>query len=438
MNKISVTIERQKQEKHTLIDKKYVQRSQLNEAVKFLDSDIIKIISGPRRSGKSVFALLMLRDRNFGYLNFDDVDLSGEVDHDELYKEIIHHYPDSKYIFLDEIQNLKDWELFVQMLQRNGYNLIVTGSNSKLLGKELATRLTGRYIPINLMPFSLLEFLKAKNYISSNVNGHDIVQNLDSLKSWNSYDKDLIKHLTDYFIYGGFPEVATTNIESSAYLSTLFDSIILQDVVNRFSIREPAELSSLAKYLLSNLTKEYSFQRLKNTLGFSSVSTVKSYLSYIEETYLLLSLQRYSLKVQEQINAPRKIYSIDNGFVEAYPVTNLDPKGRLLENLVFIELIRQGYKLNSTLFYYKTRNNKEVDFLVKNKKTEYKVEKLFQVAYDVGDDETVKREIKSLLEASEEVDCDQLYIITWNYDQSRVEKRKTIHFIPIWKFLLFN
>ena len=163
---IKNTIIKQKGDRDRLMSLPYVERTQEIRAQKWMSSDLIKVILGPRRAGKSVFALMLLKDQSFAYFNFDDESLPGEekIDLDELLSELKQVYGDTKYIFFDEIQNLPNWELFVNRLHRSGYNLVLTGSNASLLSKELATHLTGRHIPIEILPFSFQEFLKAKSY----------------------------------------------------------------------------------------------------------------------------------------------------------------------------------------------------------------------------------------------------------------------------------
>ena len=160
------TVLKQKQEKERLLSLPYIERTKEKEAKKWLNSDLIKVVLGPRRAGKSVFSLMLLKDQSFAYFNFDDESLPGEekFDLDELMSELRQAYGDTKYVLFDEIQNLPKWELFVNRLHREGYNLVLTGSNARLLSKELATALTGRHIPIQILPFNFTEFLRAKGY----------------------------------------------------------------------------------------------------------------------------------------------------------------------------------------------------------------------------------------------------------------------------------
>ena len=409
-------------EKEKFLSKDYILREKLVFAKKNLETDLIKIITGPRRTGKSVFSILLLKDRNFAYLNFDDENLLKIKNYDEIIKAIFEVYPKSEFIFFDEIQNLKNWELFVNKLHRRGYNLILTGSNAKLLSKELGTVLTGRYIPIEILPFSFKEFLTAKKF-KIKKEYFEMPENKGRI----------LNYLDEYLKNGGFPEVAVKNLDPNDYLETLFDAILFKDVVKRYRVRFPQKIYDLSSYLVSNFSSEFSFTKLKNILGFRSVVTVQNYLRYLEEAYLVFILNRFSFKVKEQIKTPKKIYLIDNSFISAKSFQFSQNFGKLMENLVFTEFLRREYKANKNLFYYKTRNGKEIDFILKKG---MKVEKLVQVCYDANNSETRKRELAALVEASKELNCNNLEIITWEEEKEEKFKNEKIKFIPLWKWLL--
>jgi len=411
-----------KLEKENLISKKYIFREKLNFAKKFIDSDLIKIITGPRRAGKSVASFLLLKEKKFAYLNFDDENLLKVENYDEIIKSIFEVYPESKYLFFDEIQNLKNWEIFVNKLHRRGYNLIITGSNAKLLSKELATSLTGRYIPIEIFPFSFSEFLDAK--------GWEIEKEKVNIPEIQG---KILNYLDEYMRDGGFPEVVVKNLEARTYLETLSNSILFKDVVKRYNLRFSQKIYDLNNYLNSNFSSEFSFSKLKNILDFRSTVTLQNYLSYLEESFLVFILNRFSFKVKEQIKTPKKVYIVDNGFCSYMsPGFSMD-YGKLMENLVFVEIMRRDYKLNKDVFFYKTRNNKEIDFILKKG---INIEKLIQVCYKIEDLRTKERETKALIEASQDLDCDDLLVITWDVEDEEIAKGKKIKFIPIWKWLL--
>lgn len=409
-----------KKEKETLLSKTYVLREKLSFAKNFLETDLIKVITGPRRAGKSVFASLLLKDKDFAYLNFDDENLLKINNSDEIIKGIFEVYGETKFILFDEIQNFKNWELFVNKLQRRGFNLILTGSNAKLLSKELATSLTGRHIPIEILPFSFREFLKAKNFEIKEID-------LPETKG------KILNYLNEYLKNGGFPEVVVKNLEAKTYLDTLADAILLKDVVKRYKVRFSQKIYDLFLYLVSNFTNEFTFTKLKNNLNFNSVNTVQNYLSYLEEAYLIFSLNRFSFKAKEQIKTAKKVYLVDNGFVLAKSFQFSQDLGKLMENLVFGELLKRGLKVNENIFYYQTRNQKEIDFVIKEGT---KIKNLIQVVYQFSDSEIQKREIKSLIEASQELKCDNLTIVTWDTEKEEKIKDKKIKITPFWQWLL--
>jgi predicted AAA+ superfamily ATPase len=242
----------------------------------------------------------------------------------------------------------------------------------------------------------------------------------------------ILNYLSKYTTEGGFPDVVVSNIEAKTYLDTLFDAILLKDVVKRYKVRFPQKLYELAIYLLSNFTGEFSFTRLKNILNFRSVATVENYVNFMEEAYLIITLNRFSYKVQQQSRAPKKIYVIDNGFVLAKAFHFSENFGKLMENIVFIELVQRGYKPNNNIFYYKTKNYREVDFVIKDG---LKIKKLMQVTYKI-DFDSKEREIKSLLEASDELKCGDLIVINRDIEKEEKLGNKIIRFIPLWKWLL--
>lgn len=413
-----------KKEKERYLSGSYVPREQLFLAGKFLRKDIIKVILGTRRSGKSVFAFLLLKERPFAYVNFDDDALLKLENTDELLKGIFEVYPDTDFLFFDEIQNLKNWEMFVNKLHRRGYNLILTGSNSRLLSMEMASALTGRHIPITIYPFRFTEIVAARQMDTGK--NHVAVP---------EHKGRLLRLLDDYLSGGGFPDVVVKKIEEASYLETLFDSVLLKDVVKRHRVRFPQKIVDLSLYLTSHYAGEFSFTKLKNALGFNSVVTLQNYISYLEEAYLVFLLNRFSFKPKEQIKSQKKIYLVDNGFASAKAFQFSPNYGKLMENLVFMELLKKGYKPNQTLFYYKTRNQKEVDFVLKEGRA---VKQLVQVCYQMTDETTYEREIKALVEASDELRCNSLIILSWDREGVRKWKGKTIRTVPLWKWLLIK
>lgn len=414
---------RQKSKKEEILVGKYVERNKDPFGKKWLDSNLIKVVLGPRRAGKSVFSLMLLRDRPFMYFNFDDEVLASMdgIDTDELMKGLHAVYGDVKNLLFDEIQNLPKWELFANRLQREGYNLIVAGSNAQLLSKELATHLTGRHMPIEILPFDFKEFVRAKNY----------VVNPEYSLLPEQHGK-LINLLEEYLFSGGFPEVVVDRADPKDYLAILYDSILFKDVVKRHKVKFASRIGNLGSHLINNFASLHSLRRLQDLLGLKSVTTTERYTAYLEEAYLIFSLHQYSFKSIQRIKSPKRIYVVDNGFVNAKAIQHSPDRGKLMENLVFIELVRRGNRPNLELFYYKTRNGREVDFVIKKG---FRAVGLIQVAYEINPD-VERREVKALVEAGRELEVDDLMILTWDEKREVKKNGLAIQFKPIWEWLL--
>ncbi len=412
---MKTTILNQRAERDELMSRPYQQRHTKYDAEELLQNPLIKLITGPRRVGKSVFALLMLQGKNFAYLNFDDSQLLEKWDEDLVMSALDDVYPGYDFMLLDEVQNLPDWDLWISKLYRRGKNLIITGSNAKMLSREMATVLTGRYLQIEMLPFSLEETMSWKNV-------NPLLE---------EHSAQAIMLTDDYMRNGGYPETIPTRSITKSYLSTLFDSILLKDVAKRHKVRNTTDLYDLATYLLSNFCNPISANDLAVELGLSSVTTTKKYCDYLNEPYLFFYLPRFNNKLKLMNKAPKKVYIVDNGFVQSTAFNLSENLGRLLENQVFVELMRRGHIPGQTLFYYRTRNDKEIDFVTR-KGT--KVERLIQVCYDMTSEKTRKRELDALVEAAEELHCDKLLVIT-NDQQEDIEwKSKTISMIPSYKY----
>jgi len=423
-NKLKEIVSGQKLQKEQLLTFSYINRKMEPFGKKWLDSDLIKVVLGPRRAGKSVFSLMLLKNRSFMYFNFDDEVLSGVggIETDELMKELHAAYGQIKTVLFDEIQNLPRWELFVNRLHRSGYNLVLTGSNAHLLSKELATHLTGRHMPIEILPFDFNEFLLAKKYQM------DLEYSVLPERR-----AEILNLMENYLINGGFPEVAVNNIDPKDYLDVLFDSLLFKDVVKRHRVKFSTQIGNLAAHLISNFANLYTVRKLLGALNLKSATTVEKYINYLEEAYLIFPMLRYSPKSLERIKSPRKVYAVDNGFVTAKAIQHSPDKGRLMENLVFTELVKRGVKPNYELFYYKTRNDREVDFVIKKG---HLVTELIQVCYDMTRSDVEQRETKALFEASDELKVKKLTVLTWD-EKREVEKDGiTIQFRPLWEWLL--
>ncbi len=406
-------ISNQRKERDLLLSRPYLSRHTKYDVEELLVSKQIKLITGPRRTGKSTEALLMLKGKNFAYLNFDDGKLLKAWDDDLVWESLQAVYPSFDYLLLDEVQNLDGWDLWVSKLYRHGINLVITGSNAKLLSSEMATLLTGRYIQIEMLPFSLAEFFAWNHKSLSNLQTEDMALT------------------SDYLHHGGYPETVVARGLTQSYLSTLFDSIVWKDIAKRHNVRNVEDLNNLAMYLVSNFCNPFSANELADELGFPSVATTKKFMGYLREPYLFYYLPRYNNKLKLMKKAPQKVYVVDNGFVEAKAFSVSENLGRLLENQVFIELVRRGYDTEKSLFYYRSRNDKETDFVTRQGSH---VDSLIQVCYDLSSEKTLKREVDSLIECAGELKCSKLLIVTMNEERVIEKNGYEIKVIPVYRF----
>jgi hypothetical protein len=405
----------------------YIERTILPKAKELAKTSLIKVIIGPRRTGKSILSMLLLKDQPFAFLNLDDNYLSDILKETKNYNGLLNImftvYGNVKTILFDEIQNLNGWELFANRLHREGYNVFLTGSNAKLLSRELATHLTGRHFPIEVLPFSFKEYLTAKKY--------ELRPNVEIVGKG-----ELLNHLNKYMVNGGYPEIVINDFNPNDYLSNLFDSVMYKDVISKHKIGLPQKrIINLCSHAINSATKEFSYTSLQDIIEVKSVETVEKYLGFLEESYIIFVLNRFSNSTKKRIKSPKKFYVVDNGFISVKAVRISPDYGKLMENLVFAELLKRGIKPNLDLFYYKTRNNKEVDFVIRKA---INADSLIQVSYDIEDPKTEKRETSALIEASEELNCNNLLLITWDREEIKKINGKEIQYIPLWKWLLYG
>jgi len=402
-------------------EERIIERELLNEAKKYVTSPNALALLGVRRSGKSILSILLSRGKNFCYVNFDDPELEGfpVKEYRGLLEAVYSLKGDVDIIILDEVHNLKSWELLVNRLRESRVT-VVTGSNAKMLSSELADRLTGRYVDLTLFPFSFGEYLSFKDF------SPDIYLTRDISKT-----RDL---LSEFLRMGGFPEAYKFG---GRYIARIYSDIIEKDVVRRHNIRFVDDLKTLARILVSNYSREVTYNRLKNLVGVRSVHTVKNYVGYLRDAYLLFTLERFSFKLREQVIAPKKVYCIDTGIIDTLSFRSTEDVGRLIENLVAIELLRRSsYSYPGVgIYYWKDHQQREVDFVVKEG---LQIKQLIQVCYDISDYGARERELKSLVKASSELKCKNLLVITWDYEGEEEFKNKRIQLIPLWKWLLQN
>ncbi len=362
----------------------------------------------------------MLSGRNYAYVNFDDERLLNlrSDDLNSVLGTILEIYDSPNYLLFDEIQNVDGWELFINRLYRIGYNVILTGSNSKMLSKELASHLMGRLISMELFPFSFHEFLKLKKfkYIFGNENS--------TVKS-----AQIKKLFDEYLLNRGFPEVY--QLESwNQYLRELYDRTIYRDIVSRYEVRYVKDLKEISLLMLNYFGSKITYQNISKLFDIKSAHTVKTYLGYLEETYLLQLIKPFSYKHKEQLKQARKVYCIDTGMINALSTQFSENRGKLPENLICIEELRHGAEL-----YYYSKLNYELDFVIRKGG---KFERFVQVSDDVSSISTLNREIRGFNYASKELDCKNLFLITQDNEELIKSNGIEIKVLPAWKYLLLR
>lgn len=374
-------------------------REQLSQVT--LSKEFVLIITGIRRCGKSTLMqqLISQLNRSVAFFNFEDPRIFGFETTDFVkLDEIIGD--NSLYYFFDEIQNVDNWEIYIRNLHDKQKVICITGSNASLLSRELGTKLTGRNIQIELLPFSFREYLSFKK-----------------IKA----EAATFQH---YLLEGGFPDYLKT--ANKEVLQQLFKDIVYRDIIVRHSVRNDKVLMSIALYLISNTGKEFSFTNIKNTFGVGSVNTVIDYISWFEDSYLLFTVPKFSWSLKSVAINPKKVYVIDTGFGDANSLSFSNDTGRLLENAVYLQL-RRTYK---ELYYFREKG--ECDFVVKEKN---KVTNAIQVCAEVSQ-ENLPRELKGLIEALTFFDLEEGIIITMNQEDEIVQDEKKIHVIPAWKWFM--
>ena len=400
-------------------EERIIEREGLNKSKDLLKYPNILAILGIRRCGKSIFSYLLAKQNKFAYINFDDERLVGlkSEDLDKILESFYELYGDIDYIILDEIQNVNNWELFVNRLRRTK-KIILTGSNSKLLSGELSTHLTGRYLDLILFPFSFKEFLKLK----------EVKEN----KVYTTKEKaEIMKTLQEYLEIGGFPEAYKFG---KGMISKIYEDILTKDILLRYNITKKEEIKKLAKYLITNSSEEITYSKLTRIFNIKHVSTISNWISYLENTFLVFKLERFDFKLKQQFIAPKKVYCVDSGLMNSIGFKFSENRGKVIENEVALELQRRKARENSfEVYYWKDYQQNEVDFVIKCGK---KVEQLIQVSYINSKEEIKEREIKALIKASKELRCKNLVVITWDYEIEEKFEGEIIKFIPLWKWLL--
>jgi predicted AAA+ superfamily ATPase len=375
---------------------------------------------------------------NMLYVNFEherlrNLDANSLEDMIKVFYQLF--LPEEKtwiYLFLDEIQNVRDWDKWVRRVYESGkFKIFISGSSSKLSSKEIATALRGRSIDFIVFPFSFREFLKAKKIELKNV---EVLSYLE--------ERGKILRLAEEFVkFGGYPKVVLTeDIDTKEkILRTYYETIFYKDLVERYKV-DPILLDAFLRYAVTCFSKQVSISKIYNylkTLGLKcSKSTLIKFLKYSEEVFFLFPIEIFSYSIKERKQYPKKLYVVDNGIVRAIYPDAEKSFGRLMENSVAVELLRRKEGSKFEVFYWKEygkRNGNEVDFVIREGMS---IKKLIQVTYANSKDEIEKREVENLIKASEELKCKDLLIITWDYEgELEVESRK-VKCLPLWKWLI--
>ena len=386
-----------------------------------LKSKLAQVVIGVRRSGKSTLCFNALKKAgvHYAYANFDDERLEEleTQDLDNVLQTLYKIYGKFEYLFLDEIQNIDGWPLFVNRLLRQRIHIIITGSNAKLLSTELATHLTGRHHKIELFPFSFKDWCSIKE--------------VDYTRLTTKNKGLLSKAYEEYFRQGGFPELISGDENPKEYISTLIDNIISQDIKKRYKIRNVDALKRLTHHILNETPTLIVKDTLQKIIGIKSERTLGNYLMYLNQTYLISTISKYSSKSRERARN-EKSYAIDVAFMDkrenAFSGENL---GWRLETLVYLELLRRKAGTENDIYYYQGRSA-EADFVVCDGN---KTLAVYQVSYDISNKKTRKREIKGCIAGAKATKCDNIYLITDHESEVIEEDGYTIQVVPIWEWL---
>lgn len=386
-----------------------------------LRSKLAQVVVGVRRSGKSTLCFNALNKAgvHYAYANFDDerFEKLETGDLDNILQTLYKIYGNFDYLFFDEIQNVDGWPLFVNRLLRQKLHILITGSNAKLLSNELASHLTGRHHKVELFPFSFRDWCTIKN--------------LDYTRLTTKNRGLISKAYEEYFHQGGFPELISGEENPKEYISTLIDNIITQDIKRRYGIRNIDALKKLTHHILNETPKIIVKDTILDTIGIGSERTLSNYLVYLNQTYLLSTINKYSAKSRERTR-DEKSYAIDPSFMDkrenAFSGENL---GWRLETIVYLELLRRKAGTENDIYYFQGRNA-EADFVVCDGNITLAV---YQVSYDISNEKTRRREIKGCIAGAKATKCSNIFLIT-DHESDIIQKEGyTIKVIPVWEWL---
>ena len=384
----------------------------------WLSTSEVLIITGIHRCGKSVLQQQLrnqLKEQDF-FFNFDDERLVNFTvsDFQTLQECFFELFGEQHTYYFDEIQNIPGWETFVRRLYNEGNKVVVTGSNARMLSRELGTHLTGRYIAVEIYPFSFKEYLTYKDI-------HPTQKDFYTTAGRSM----LVNNFSKYLEQGGFPKYLES--QSARYLSSLYESIIFRDVMARNGLTNEKEIQELVFYLASNATKRITYSSIGKLIGIRHAETIKNYLEYIQQTYLIFQLLKYSPSVKTQMLSPKKIYFIDNAIINHIGFNATDNIGVKLENIFFVELKRRALDL----FYHSDK--KECDFIVRQGIT---ITQAYQVTVGMNSEKTRQREIDGLREAMQAYHLSEGYIITMDEKKELNVDEGKVHILPVWEWML--
>jgi predicted AAA+ superfamily ATPase len=389
-----------------------------NFPTSYLNNQEIVVITGIRRCGKSTLLQQIRAEQSEKdyFINFDDERLIQfkVEDFQLLYETFIELFGVQKTFYFDEIQNITGWERFIRRLHDYGNKMYITGSNANMLSRELGTHLTGRYVTLELFPFSFREFLE--------FSGKTLTQG----DMYGTEGRSELKAMFSKFVlFGGFP-VFIEN-QNDNYMKSLYENILYRDVMVRNNLTNEKELLELVYYLASNVSRLSSFNSLAKTIGIKNASTISNYLQFIQNTYLIFQVNKFDFSLKKQIQNPRKTYFIDQALVTRLGFLFSEEKGRLLENIVFIELKRRGHEV----FYYSGKN--ECDFLIRQGT---QITNAIQVCYSFDTPETKARELTGLTEAMKIYFLQEGFILTNDIEEDIAIDGLNIRIVPVWKWML--
>lgn len=415
---IQAALQEQYEDLQDMLAQEYVARQE--EKLVRLNSKLAQVVIGVRRSGKSVLCLNVLKKAkvHFGYVNFDDERLleCGAEDLDFVLLELNKIYGQFDYLFMDEIQNIDSWYVFVNRLLRRGMHVLITGSNAKILGGELSDHLTGRHSKIELLPFSFREYCTCRKV--------DMEKKTTLARAMRQVALD--KYLKE----GGFPELLEPD-QDPQYIQNLIEAIITQDIQKRHKLKYISSFKQLVEHVLNISPSIINIEEIQKIFNIKSDHTVSNYLKYMQEAYLIATCERYSPKSKLRIHH-KKAYPIDVALMDQRDNALVgDNLGWRLETMVYLELLRRNRPLRRSVYYYSERSG-EADFAVCSGR---KVEEVYQVAYSIEDRDTRKRELNGLKLAFETTKCPNLWLIN-NFTTEEAEmKGCTAHVITAAEWL---